>query len=57
MSCLTGRRARIEAHLWPPVDPDATGAILGLSASGLYDMTSPNVVEAKRAEIYLKDGF
>ena len=57
MSCLTGRRARIEAHLWPPVDPDATGAILGLSASGLYDMTSPKVVEAKRAEIYLKDGF
>ena len=35
----------------------ATGAILGLSASGLYDMTSPNVVEAKRAEISLKDGF
>ena len=35
----------------------ATGAILGLSASGLYDMTSPKVVEAKRAEIYLKDGF
>ena len=28
----------------------ATGAILGLSASGLYDMTSPKAVEAKRAE-------